>query len=93
MSEPTEEQLDQEQKLLEQLCAKLGEHWQNVQIFVNRVDEGGEYFTQLTYGIGNWHARQNQVREWITIGEEIARCKARENCRRSSDDGDDEDEE
>lgn len=80
MKEPTEEQ-DQAEKVLEECCAKLSEHWENVQIFVNRDEEGGETFSQLACGTGSWHARQNQAREWIITGEEMARCKARKNWR------------
>lgn len=92
MNEPTENRADQGEEMIEQCCAKLAEFYPNVQIFVNRVEEGGELFTQFTYGVGDWHSRQNQVREWIIIGEEIARCRARKNWR-MRDEGDEEDDE
>lgn len=83
MNEREEAELEEGEKLLKECCAKLSEHWENVQIMVSRINEGGETFTQMTHGLGHWHARQNQAREWVLLGEEIMRVKARDCARRS----------
>lgn len=48
---------------------QLREHFDNVHIFCNTMEDGGEYTLSLNYGGGNWHARKNQVREWVTGGD------------------------
>lgn len=50
-------------------CASLREYFDNVQIFCNTVEDGGENTASFNYGGGNWHARKNQVREWVVGGD------------------------
>jgi hypothetical protein len=50
----------------------LMEHFDNIQIFVNRHDpkgddEGGTL--NIQWGLGNWFARYGQIREWLVIEE------------------------
>ncbi len=43
----------------------LREHFDTVQIFCTRVENGG-YTVQATDGRGNWFARLGQIWSWIT---------------------------
>lgn len=62
---------DPETDDLDQLCAQIGERWDNVQIFVSRNtgEEEGRTVT-LTRGTGNWLARYGQIRLWLRAVEE-----------------------
>lgn len=50
-------------------CEQLREYFDNVHIFCNTMEEGGEYTLSINYGGGNWHARKNQVREFVVAGD------------------------
>ena len=73
---------DEEQSnLLEAAAAKLGEHFDTVQIFVTRVVDDGKLCgntEDLSTGLGNWYARTGQVRDWLTINDEMCRKACRD---------------
>lgn len=69
---PEEKKNADRDRLLEIVKVHVGqlrEHFDNVHIFCNTVEEGGDYTSSFNYGGGNWHARKNQVREWVTGGD------------------------
>lgn len=49
----------------------LGEHFDSVQIFANRVDAEGTI--SLSHGCGNWFARYGQIVEWRVKNDEEAK--------------------
>ena len=50
--------------LLEDVAAKLGEHFDAVQILVSWNEEGASFLAKR--GAGNWYARQGMAHEFIT---------------------------
>jgi hypothetical protein len=56
------------QKLLSEMAAKLGEHFEAVQILGTWSEDGHTY--SCKEGSGNWYARQGMAHEFIQ--EEIA---------------------
>ncbi len=57
---------------------QLGEHFDSVQIFTTRHDEGGEGGTvNVALGSGNFYSRYGQCREWIVKQEERTRESVR----------------
>lgn len=70
-------QREQDLAMVKQHCEQLIEHFDTVQIFATRCDgtEDGTVAVQL--GLGNWYAREGQVREWIVKNDEVARIEAR----------------
>lgn len=55
-------------------CLQLGEHFDTVQIFCTRHEQGEECGTvNVAYGVGNWFARRGQVGEWILKEEQSTR--------------------
>lgn len=57
---------------LERSARVLREHFDTVQIFVTRCDEGSGETHALNLGSGNWFARRGQVSAWVV------KCVARE---------------
>lgn len=53
------------ERLLDDHCAKLMEHFDSVQIFVNKVV--GKGTRHISRGTGNWFARKGQIQHWLTI--------------------------
>lgn len=62
--------------LLDKHCAQLGEHFDTIQIFATRYDEGGNTINAC-YGAGNWYARLGQVQSWLEKKNEEARVEVR----------------
>jgi hypothetical protein len=57
----------------------LGEHFDTVQIFTTRHEEGGEGGTvNVSLGAGNFYARYGQCSEWLTKQDERARDSVRD---------------
>lgn len=61
-------------KLLEDTAAKLGEHFDAVQIMATKNEEG--HTLCVKRGSGNWYARQGMAHEFIN--EDIAQESARQ---------------
>lgn len=82
MSAAEEAKEDERRKLLELISAHVGqlaEHFDNVQIFCSKVEDGGDVSLTLHKGTGNWQARYGQVKEWIIYNEaQIAHKAARD---------------
>lgn len=60
-------------KLVEDYAARLGEHFEAVQIMVTWNEEG--LTKNLNRGVGNWYARQGMAHEFINadVAQENAR--------------------
>lgn len=82
--------MNQEQvnRMLEDAAAKLGEHFEVVQIMVSWNERGNTYAAKR--GCGNWYARQGLAREFINteMAAENARQLADILPRPDSTDGD-----
>ena len=63
--------------------AQLAEHFDTVQVFTTRLENGEDSTVNVQYGAGNWYARYGQVTEWMNRQDEDARI----NRRREEDDG------
>jgi hypothetical protein len=57
--------------LVQSHVAQLAEHFDTVQVFVTRVDEGGDT-GHVSWGAGNWFARFGHVNHWLARQEAIA---------------------
>jgi hypothetical protein len=79
---------DEAEKMLEEVTAKLGEHFDAVQILATWNEDG---VTKLTNrGAGNWYARQGMAHQFITT--DIAQDQAfqiAERLKEKPDDSDD----
>lgn len=53
--------------LIDELAAKVGEHFDAVQILVSWTDEGSTYCSKR--GRGNWYARMGMCHEFIKKNE------------------------
>lgn len=62
-----------EQKMVEELCAKLLEHFDSVRIFVTRHDGEKTNTASFETGGGNFYAQLGQVREWLEIQDQYQR--------------------
>lgn len=64
----------------------LSEHFDAVQIFASRYNgESGKGTTSWNFGVGNWFAREGQVREWVEKENEASRIETREARKEDSD--------
>lgn len=54
---------DEARKMVEDLAAKLGEHFDSVQVLVSSVEEGGTRC--IRSGVGNFYARLGMAQEFI----------------------------
>jgi hypothetical protein len=67
---------DKDLEMVRKHLSTLSEHFDTVQVFVQRTASEGGTMT-LHLGTGNWYARYGQVREWIIKREEEARIESR----------------
>ena len=76
---------EQELEMLVKAARNLSEHFDSVQIFASRYQPNDGEGTTLTMdsGVGNWHTRYGQVREWLIKADEQGRIDER---KRNSDD-------
>jgi len=66
-------------ELLRSHAQQLGEHFDSVQIFANRCENGSDNGTQaVSVGTGNMFARFGQVKLWVEEQEEDAREEMRD---------------
>lgn len=77
MNEPTDDAREKLELLIRDQVSRLGEFFDNVQIFANNAEQGGESTSSFTWGSGNWHARLNQARDWVTYHDEKLKATAR----------------
>lgn len=61
---------EQDLKLLEDACDKLGEYFDSVQVFATRHDSNDDGTVIVNWGSGNWCARRGQVSEWLIKNNE-----------------------
>jgi len=68
----TETLTEEQKKLVEECNAKLGEHFDAVQILVSWNEEGRTNMYKL--GSGNWYARQGMAHDFINtdVAQEYA---------------------
>lgn len=57
--------MNQEEEMLHDFARKIGEHWDNVRIFVSRDGEQPSVTQELTTGRGNWYSQYGQVELWV----------------------------
>jgi len=76
------------EELIQSTAAKLGEHFDAVQILASWTEEGAT--TCVKRGAGNWYARQGMCHEFITssVSEENAAALSRVLPQPPSDDSD-----
>lgn len=64
--ESNEAQKEADLALVKLHVSQLGEHFDNVQIFVNRhMPSELDGTRSFNYGSGNWFARYGQITEWL----------------------------
>lgn len=76
MNEPNDEEREKLLKIIKDHTSKLCEHFDNVQIFCNSVESGGDSTVSFQNGSGNWHSRLNHAREWVMYHDQKNKCKA-----------------
>jgi|APGre2960657505_1045072.scaffolds.fasta_scaffold00531_16 hypothetical protein len=60
-----------EYDLVKKACQELGEHFDSVQIFVSRHEQGIEEGTlDASWGVGNFFSRFGQIKFWLLKQEE-----------------------
>lgn len=64
------------QRLLDEHCAKLLEHFDVCRIFVSRNDGSRQVTVGNTTGGGNFYAQIGQVQEWIDAQRQFVKNKA-----------------
>lgn len=69
---------EQDLAMLDKAIETLGEHFDSVQLFVSRYEDGDTGTVSVQKGIGNWFSRYGQVKAWVTRCDE----EERENVRR-----------
>lgn len=65
-------------KLCKEAAAKITELACTVQIFVTIHDTECDTTRHMHTGLGNWYARESQVREWVMENDERVRIKVHE---------------
>lgn len=88
MNTPNEEAREKLSGIIRAHLNQLAEHFENVQIMASNLEEGGEFTSTYNLGVGNWHARQHQAREWLIYCDEKVKIKARRDDE-EEDDSDD----
>lgn len=60
-----------DEKEIDRHIRELGEHFETVQIFCTRTQDGSEGggTHHISKGSGNWHARYGQVKMWCIRSE------------------------
>lgn len=82
MPEAEDEGSKSDRQIIDDLLAKLGEHFDAVQIFTSRKMDNGET-ESFSRGIGNWNTRWGQIERWFRhcqiADDEEARIAGRRN--------------
>lgn len=74
----SESKYDDDKARIRTALQVLGEHFDTVQIFTTRHEEGELNGTvQIAMGAGNWYARYGQVIEWLGKNNERTRISTR----------------
>lgn len=74
--ESTQQKEPDDTTAVDAAIARLMEHFDTAQVFVSRVLEDGNTRT-VVKGSGNYHARVNQAREFVTRDDELTREDSR----------------
>ena len=77
MTASAEDNADME--MISDVLARLGEHFDSVQIFASRqeVDGGDQSVVNIYSGCGNWFARYGQVKNWLITENERTKTRVR----------------
>lgn len=67
---------EQALELARDFAAKASEFVDTVQVFLTVYDPTTGITRHVVHGIGNWFAREGQIREWVTQNEEKIRHEA-----------------
>lgn len=74
-------------RLARDAAAKIRELACSVQIFVTIHDSEDGGTKHMTHGLGNWYAREAQVREWVIENEERVRAHTQAQVQREVEEG------
>lgn len=78
MSSGKKEKKEDEFELVKDICARLSEHFDHVQVFVSKDHHDSDKgVVQCDWGKGNYLARYGQVREWVVYQDAITRERAK----------------
>lgn len=62
--------MTEEEAWLHTLTAQIGEHWDNVRVFVSKNSDDGKNISQTCVSaIGNYYAQYGQVKLWVQRAE------------------------
>lgn len=75
MNEGSRQEGKAELEMIRKHCETLSEHFDSVQIFVSRYEDGNT--VSVNDGMGNWFARLGQVQKWAEKQNEEARVEVR----------------
>lgn len=70
--------IDEDLARLQSALDLVSEHFDAVHIFATRHEPGEGGTIACNKGVGNWHARYGQIREYVTKEEEAQRMEVRE---------------
>lgn len=77
---------EEAEKLVQETAAKLGEHFDAVQILASFNEEAES--NGLFHGTGNWYARIGMAREFVLFDEGQIRAKSARDYNNRCDDSD-----
>ena len=63
-------------KIVDKHIRELGEHFDNVQIFITTKDENGDGTVRICKGSGDWFSRYGVVNYWLQMENQEARNSA-----------------
>lgn len=63
-------------KIVNKHLHELGEHFENVQIFITTRDENGDGMIRIHKGCGDWFSRYGVVNYWLQMENQEARNAA-----------------
>ena len=72
----SDEATPDDQKRIEEHCAKLMEHFDVVRVFASRNDGSRQVTIGNTSGGGNFYAQVGQVQEWLDAQRQFVKNKA-----------------
>lgn len=68
---------DEDIEAIDEAIAGLQSHFEHITVFATRYDPETGNTISAWRGVGSWHARHGQVREWLIKQDAIARIEAR----------------
>lgn len=75
---------EQVESFIHQKVAEIMEVADTCQIFITQKNVSDDTTESFTTGAGNFYAREGQVKTWITMQDEYAKCQARSNYKKDN---------